>query len=274
MRRDILVLGKGYIGSKIQKAFECASSDAIIRSYKDAEKLIRARKPKIIINCAGFIGRNVDECEQDKDATLLANAFVPIVLGEVAVRHNIRLVHISSGCIYHYDYGKNAPVIESDEPDFLDLFYSRTKIYAEKALGLLARQYPILIVRIRIPLDGTPSPRNILSKLIRYKDSVIDVPNSVTYLPDLTRAVKFLVAKKATGIYNVVNKGGLRYAELLDVYKKYVPDFKYSLIDYSKLGLVRTNLIMSTRKLEKTGFKVRDIHEVLEECVKEYVKSS
>jgi hypothetical protein len=74
------------------------------------------------------------------------------------------------------------------------------------------------------------------------------------------------------GIYNVVNKGALRYSELLDVYKKYVPRFEYEIIDYRKLKLIRTNLVLSTEKLERSGFKIRNIKEVLEECVQGYLK--
>ena len=70
----------------------------------------------------------------------------------------------------------------------------------------------------------------------------------------------------------MVNKGPLRYPKLMSIYKKYVPDFKYQVIDYKRLGLVRTNLILSTQKLEKTGFKTRNINEVMEECVKKYLK--
>jgi hypothetical protein len=76
----------------------------------------------------------------------------------------------------------------------------------------------------------------------------------------------------ARGIYNVVNKGGLRYARLLEAYKKYFPDFKFTVVPFNRLKLVRTNLLMSTRKLEKSGFKVRNINSVLEECVKGYIR--
>ena len=117
-----------------------------------------------------------------------------------------------------------------------------------------------------------PNPKNILNKLIKYKNNIIDIPNSVTYLPDFVKAVRHLVRINAQGIYHVVNKGGLRYPELLDVYKKYVPDFKYSLIDFKGLKINRTNILLSTLKLKKTGFKVRDIHEVLDECVQEYLE--
>jgi dTDP-4-dehydrorhamnose reductase len=271
MKNKILILGKGFIGSRLQEELGAQATDARIHSFKDAEEEIKRLKPEIIINAIGHIGRNVDECEFDKDKTLMSNAFIPIILGEVALRNRVRLVHISSGCIYHFNYSKDRPIDEKKTPDFFDLFYSRVKIYSELGLEVLSKKYPILITRIRVPLDNRPHPKNLLDKLINYK-RVIDIANSITYIPDFIRALKHLIKKESAGVYNVVNRGALRYPELMEVYKRYVPDFKYKVISYKDLNLVRTNLILSTRKLEKTGFVVRDIHEVLEQCVKSYLK--
>jgi len=271
MEHKILILGCGFIGNRLKEELGSEISDRKIYSFKDAEDEIKKFSPKIIINCIGHVGTNIDDCELDKDKTLISNTFVPLILGEVALRNDIRLIHISSGCIYHFDYSKDKPIDEDKAPDFFDLFYSRSKIYSEQALGLLSKKYPILIVRIRIPLDNRPHPRNILTKIINYK-KVIDIPNSITYIPDFINALKHLIKIEAKGIYNVVNKGVLKYPELLEIYKKYCPSFQYQVIDYKDLNLVRTNLILSTSKLERTGFKVRDIKEVQEECVQEYLK--
>jgi len=271
MKNKILILGKGFIGQRLQEAFGCNISDRKIYSFSDAEDEITKYNPRILINCIGHIGDNVDECELDKDKTLFSNTFIPTILVEVSLRKKIKLVHISSGCIYHFDYSRDKPINEEKVPDFLDLFYSRTKIYAERALGTLSDQSDILIIRPRIPLDDRPHPRNLLTKLIKYK-KIIAIPNSVTYIPDFIKALEHLIRIDARGIYNVVNKGGLVYRTLLDVYKRYVPDFKYEVIDYKAFNMVRTNLILSTEKLENTGFKVRDIKEVLEECVQNYIK--
>lgn len=271
MSDKILILGKGFIGRRLQKEFNCQILDTKIYSYWDAEAEIKKFEPKIIINCIGHIGNNVDECEKDLDKTLTANSFTPLILAEFALRNNIRLIHISSGCIYHYDYSKDTPIGENKNPDFFALFYSRTKIYSEQALVALSKKYPILITRIRIPLDDYPHPKNLLTKLITYR-KVIDLPNSITYIPDFVSAISHLIKIEACGVFNVVNKSSLRYSELMEIYKKYVPDFTYDIIDYKKLNSVRTNLILSTEKLENTGFKIRDIHKVLEECVREYIK--
>lgn len=272
MKDKVLILGKGYLGTRLSDELGYGILDKKVNSFKDAESAILENKPDIIINCIGHIGRNVDECELDKDKTLMSNAFLPLILAEVSLRHNIRFVHISSGCIFHFDYSKDKPITEEVPPDFFELFYSRSKIYPELALELLSQKYPILITRIRIPLDNRPDPRNVLNKLLNYRNSIIDLPNSITYVPDFIMALEHLININARGLYNVVNKGALKYPELLDIYKKYAPEFQYKVIDYKKLNLVRTNLVLSTEKLEKSGFKVRDIHEVLEECVKGYLK--
>jgi 3,5-epimerase/4-reductase len=272
MKYKVLVVGKGYMGEKIAAEMACGMCGRRILTLRDAQDIVDEYKPDVIINCIGHTGaHSVDDCETDKDKTLAANTFVPLILAEAAVRNNIKLVHISSGCIFNFDYSRQKPIGEDEIPDFFDLYYSRTKIYAERALEVLAKKYGILIVRIRIPLDNRPHPKNVLTKLIKYV-KVIDLPNSVTYVPDFLKALKHLIKIDAHGIFNVVNKYGLRYPDLMDVYKKYVPDFEYSIIDHRKLGIVRTNLVMSVKKLEKTGFAVRPIKDVLEECVKEYVQ--
>jgi 3,5-epimerase/4-reductase len=273
MNKDILILGKGFIGERLQGALNCQIDGSIINCFSDAEQLIKKYNPKIIINCIGVTGkRNVDDCELEKDATLLANSFVPIILAELALRNKIKLVHISSGCIFNYNYRKDLPIKEESRDYFFKLFYSRSKIYAERSLEVLARDYNILITRIRIPLLNAKHPKNVLDKLIKY-GKVIDIPNSVTYIPDFIKAIKHLIRVDAKGVYNVVNKGGLRYPGLMRIYQKYVPTFKFKVIVLKKMNLIRTNLLLSTNKLEKSGFKVRNINSVLEECVKEYLKS-
>lgn len=272
MSDRVLILGKGFIGSRLSEGFGCPVSDKNVSSLRDAQDIIRQHRPKTIINCIGYTGeRNIDGCDLKPDKTIFANTFVPVILAEAALRLGVRLVHISSGCIYHYDYSQDRPITEERLPDFFELFYSRTKIYAERALDAFSRKFGVLIARIRVPLDDRPHPRNILTKLIGYR-KIIDLPNSITYLPDLAPALRHLIRIKATGIYNVVNSGALRYEQLMRVYQSRMPSFKYEIIDSKKLDLVRTNLILSTRKLQRAGFKVRDISEVIEECVRNYLK--
>lgn len=272
MNKEILVLGRGFIGERLQKELNCQITDTWIKSYKDAEKIVKRYKPEIIINCIGITGkRNVDDCELDIDGVLFANSFIPVILAEICLRNNLKLVHISSGCIFNFDYKKDLPIKEGNEDYFFKLFYSRSKIYADRAIEKLSRDYNILILRIRIPLINEKHPKNLLDKLLKY-NKVIDILNSVTYIPDFVKAVKHLLNINVKGVYNVVNNGDLRYPKLMQVYQKYVPSYRFQVITPKKLGLVRTDLILSTSKLEKSGFKVRSINLILDECVREYLK--
>jgi 3,5-epimerase/4-reductase len=271
MNKKILIFGKGFIGGRLAEEMDCEISSRRINSPADAEDEIASKAPGIVINCIGYTGKkNVDDCERNTDKTFFANTFVPVMLAEAACKHGAKLVHISSGCIYKYDY-KSLPIDENAAPDFFGLTYARSKIYAEQALRSIADEYGVLILRIRIPLDDRPHPRNLLTKLLEHR-RVIDAPNSVTYIPDFIKAVRHLIGIDAIGIFNVVNKGGLSYPALMDEYSLHVPDFRYETISCAELGLLRTNIILSTEKLEKSGLKVRKINKILEKCVKNYLR--
>ena len=268
---NILIFGAGFLGNRISGALECPVYAPKINTIEDAQKAIDFYKPKVIINCIGSYGKNVDDCEKDKTKSMIAFTLAPLLLAESAIRNGIKLVHISSGCLYKYDYAQNVPIPEDQPPDFFSLYYSRLKIYAEAALYSLGDAANILQLRIRMPLDYIPHPRNLLTKLTSY-NSVLDIPNSVTYIPDMIQALKHLLSVGAEGVFNVVNYGGLRYRELLEEYRKYNRNFSYSIMELSELKSVRTNLILSTDKLEASGYTIRDIHECLPECVEQYVK--
>lgn len=272
VNRRVLVFGNGFIGRRLQEAYGCSMSEIRIQTIDDIIGEIEKYKANVIINCIGYTGgENIDACDLSPHMALNANSYIPLLFAEACIRSEVKLVHISSGCIYHYDYETDIPITECRPPDFLDLYYSRTKIYAEQSLIPLVDKYGVLIARIRIPLDCIPHKRNLLTKLLTF-EKVLDVPNSVTYIPDFIKALEYLIGIDASGIYNIVNHGGLRYPKLLDVYNKYIAH-PYSVISScNEIGKVRTNLLLSTRKLECAGVKVRDISNVLEECVNRYVK--
>lgn len=273
MNKDILIFGKGFIGQRIRNSLGCAITNRRISRFSDVVEEVERYNPRIIINCIGYTGeKSVDDCESDKDKTLFANCYVPLILAEVALREKIKLIHIGSDSIYHFDY-KRSPLTEIDEPNFFELYYSRTKIYIEKSLVSLAQRANVLILRIRYPLDTYPHPKNILNKLLSFR-KIVDNPNSITYLPDFIEMLKHLIKIDARGIYNTVNRGTLKYSKLLDLYNSYSSScHHYEIVRSENLGKVRTNLILSTKKLEQTGFKIRNINEVLDECIKKYLQS-
>lgn len=271
----VLIIGNGYIGNRIGGELNYKILVGKIKKFSDVEKFSVNIKPDVVINCAGFVGKNnTDGCEDDIDNTIQANTFVPFLLAEGMVRFNYRLIHISTGCMFGRNPAMGA-VTEMEGPDYTDLFYSRSKVYAERGLLYLTEKFPLLMLRIRIPLDYIPHSKNLLTKLINYR-KVIDIQNSVTYLPDFITMLKWMVERRphATGVYNATNFGGLYYPLLMDAYKKYHPEYEYEIYDRKEFAKDknRTNLVMSVQKLSALGWQMRSIEAVIPECVREYVK--
>lgn len=269
----ILIFGPGWLGQKFNAYFEGSIlSRADITDYNAVMADISRTHPDAVINAAGKTGRpNIDWCEDHKLETLNSNVTGALVLLRATQEVGVHFTHISSGCIYEGD-NEGRGWQESDAPNFFGSFYSRTKIMAEAAL----REFPVLIARIRMPLDSVPSERNLINKLIKY-DRVISVPNSITAIPDLLPAIDQLISQKLTGIFNVTNPGALTHPEILDLYRTIVdPRHQYRVISLSELAQItasgRSNCVLSSNKLKYAGIVMRDAHTAVEECIQEYAR--
>jgi dTDP-4-dehydrorhamnose reductase len=275
----ILIFGKGYIAGKFLKFFgeEGVSSDVTaeisdvrIEDYSVVRAEILAKKPDVVLNCAGKTGKpNVDWCEEHKMETMFSNAVAPIILARACEELSVYMVHIGSGCVYAGDKDGQG-YSECDEPNFAGSFYSRTKALSEVMLS----EFPVLQLRLRMPLDGEPGERNFLTKITKYK-KVISVPNSLSVIDDFVRAALELIKKRVTGIYNVVNPGFITHKEILDMYKEIVdPSFTYELFSLDELSRVtkagRSNCGLSTSKLEDEGIFMRPIKVALKDTLEKY----
>ena len=274
----ILLFGsKGYMGEKFLELYPeaiCPSVD--IADQPAVAAALDEHQPDVVINAAGKTGRpNVDWCEDHKEETVRSNITGPLILLDECQKRGIYWVHMSSGCIYQGDKGGEG-FTEDDAPNFFGSFYSRTKAWSDQILS----EFParpdgtggVLILRIRMPFDDSDNPRSLISKLIRY-ERVLDVPNSLTYLPDFLDASAKLIEGRKTGIYNIVNPGAMSPYQVVDMYKKLVqPEHAFEALSLDDLGEVtkaaRSNCILSTKKLEGEGIAMRPVEEVVEKAMK------
>ena len=267
-----LIFGNGYIGNKFKTYFgdDAIISTQRIKSSNDVGTEILVHDPEVVINCMGRTGKpNVDWCEDHKMETAKGNIAIPLMVAEACLEFKKYMVHISSGCIYEGDNGGKGWT-EEDEPNFGGSYYSRTKALSEKIL----KEFPILQIRIRIPLDDIPSDRNVINKIIKYA-KIVEIENSITYLPDLMRVTDKLIDSRAVGIYNVVNKGAVKYSFVLDKYKEIVnPEHTYELFTPAELDAAttakRSNCVLSIEKLEKEGIHIRPIEEAVVKALTNY----
>lgn len=214
-------------------------------------------KPTHILNSAGVTGRpNVDWCEDHKIETIRANVIGTLNLADVCFQNNIHLTIFATGCIFHYDdkfpQGSGIGFKEDDEPNFTGSYYSKTKALVE---GML-RNYPnVLVLRVRMPIVGDlVYPRNFITKIIKY-DKVIDIPNSMTVLPELLPMAVEMAKRNLTGIMNYTNPGAISHNEILQLYKDYVdPEFTWSNFTVEEQAKVivapRSNNLLDTARLE------------------------
>jgi len=265
----ILIFGaKGYIGRLFLSAYPGAvCPDADIADPEAVSEALDAHHPDIVINCAGKTGRpNVDWCEDHKEETLRSNVTGPLVLLDACGKRGIYWAHIGSGCIYEGD--AKHPFTEQDPPNFTGSFYSKTKAWSDQIL----QNFPVLLLRIRMPFDATKDPRNLLMKISKYQ-RVLDVENSLTYLPDFLSAAKTLIAMRKVGPYNIVNRGTISPYRIMEMYKQTVdPSCSFTRLTVEDLKNVtkapRSNCVLSTLKLEREGIPIRPVEDAVSEALK------
>jgi len=308
----ILLLGAtGYIGQafatelrKRGKTFQSVSRAACDYTRFDALlALLRSTPVEFLINCAGFTGKpNVDACETARADTLLGNALLPQTIAHACTVADVPWGHVSSGCIYSgaklmesghprivrdmtapefqsaltHDRAAIRGFSEADEPNFSFRqppcsFYSGSKALGEETLATAPNTF---IWRLRIPFDEFDTPRNYLTKLLRYPKVYQNV-NSLSHRGDFAAICLNLWERRAPfGTYNVTNPGFVTTGEVVAMIQRCLkPDrtFEYWQDDaefYQQAAATpRSNCIMDVSKLIATGIPMRPVLEALEESL-------
>ena len=259
--KNILIIGKGYIGNHLYNEFNKQNFNVHIVSKKDLDYtsveelkkfLITSIKYHYIINCSGFTGiPNIDQAEIKKIDCWKYNVQVPLNISKVCKQLNIQYVNISTGCIYT---GYEKEYTEEDIPNFgmfdTSSFYSKSK-HAYETLADYG-----MILRIRMPYCNTPCDKNFISKIIKY-NNIVDYKNSKTYISDISSFLIHFMTNNThsatdVGILNFVNSDALytkEIAEILSQRNLHNPLWQFTDIQNLQLAAPRSNCVLSTNKL-------------------------
>ncbi len=273
-----LLGGSGYVGQAYQALL--TRKNIPFRNLRRAEldytdrATLRAAllrdKPAFLINAAGYTGKpNVDACELDKHACLFGNAVLPGIIADACADAGVPWGHVSSGCIFTGSRPDGTGFTEDDTPNFTFRtnncsFYSGTKALGEE---VLAGKPSVYIWRLRIPFDQHESPRNYLTKLMRYK-TLLAAENSISQLEEFVTATFACWEKRVPfGTYNVTNPGHVTTHEVVDLIlksgvcpKEYV-FFKDETDFMQKAAKTpRSNCVMSSAKLAAVGITMTEVH--------------
>jgi dTDP-4-dehydrorhamnose reductase len=163
-------------------------------------------------------------------------------------------------------------------------YYGKTKLEAE--ILIRESQLDFLILRTDQPYNWIEkwqkenSVVRVLKHLNRKKalKEIIDWYNVPTYIPDLVKAIEFLIKKEASGIFNVVGDDYInRYdwscnvADIFNLNKKLIIPIKSEELN---IAVKRPNINLSNKKLvEKTGINMSGIYSGAISMKNEHIKT-
>ena len=287
-----LLGGSGYVGQAYQKLLTTKGIPFKNLKRKDLDytdaatlvKALRTDKPDFLINSAGYTGKpNVDACETDKTNCLFGNAILPGRIAEACEATNTPWGHVSSGCIYTGSRDDGTEFTEADAPNFTFRhnncsFYSGTKALGEEILKNADNVY---LWRLRIPFDNIESPRNYLTKLIRY-ENLLEASNSISQLDEFVAATFACWEKRVPfGTYNVTNPGYVTTREVVELIKesglstKTFNFFKDESEFMAKAAKTpRSNCIMRSGKLAAAGITMTPVKEAIRQALSNWTPQS
>ena len=271
---NILIFGNGWIGNKfLEKYPEARIFAGMAQSAEEIGEVLDAQEPDCVLNAAGITGQpNIDWCETHQIEAAIGNTELPIMLAKECADRGIHFTHLGSGCIF---YGPSPDPSGWKEYDFPNpvAYYSKTKAAADLVLGKMPS---VAVVRLRLPMDSVPSPKNTLTKLAAYP-KVLDAVNSVTVMEDLLDVLNQVMEKRAQGIFHAVNPEPLNYRDLIRWYEEIVDSnhknewMSEQQMDSANLTAVKrsTNILANTR-LGEIGISLRPTEEAIKQILREY----
>lgn len=262
----IVIIGTGFVAQAYLRCLHYLGYHPLVLSrswldYTDPEVLeftLKSYQPVVVINCAGFTGETVDDCQNNPEECFRANMDLPGMIAKVCNGLGCWFIHISSGCIFNC-----MEATENDEPNFISNVYQSSKLYGE---NLVRNRYESAFVfRIRMPFSHIPHPRNWLTKLMKY-DQILDGLNSVTWIDEFAMRSWQLWQKAPPGIYHATQRNPVRTMEVARMLRPDVAE--YDPVEFRKLHIQRSSAVLDCSKFEKSyGTEFTDSWVALRWCI-------
>ena len=286
-----LLGGSGYVGHAYQQLL--SRKGIPFKNLRRAEldyanpalltEALRRDRPEFLINAAGYTGKpNVDACELHKTECLMGNAVLPGFIAQACEAAGVPWGHVSSGCIYTGSRPDGSGFTELDAPNFTFRqnncsFYSGTKALGEE---VLAGKSNLFVWRLRIPFDHIESPRNYLTKLMRYQ-RLLEATNSISQLHEFVASTFACWEKRVPfGLYNVTNPGQVTTREVVELIRQSgvcTKTFEFfkdeSDFMHTAAKTPRSNCTMSSAKLASVGIVMTEVRESVQQALRTWQKS-
>jgi 3,5-epimerase/4-reductase len=279
----LLFGSRGWIGGMVARCLESHNESVIETDIRaddevEVERILESEKPDRIVCCIGRTHgpgcSTIDYLEHKGKLVenIRDNLFSPLVLALIAKRTNTHLTYLGTGCIFSYTDKTNV-FTEDDVPNFVGSSYSTVKGFTDRLFHVLEDAgYPVLNVRIRMPIVGYHHPRNFITKITTY-EKICSIPNSMTVLDDMIPIMVDMATQRHVGTVNLTNPGVIEHNEILTLYKTHVdPEFRWTnFTEAEQRGVLlseRSNNELDTHLLQSLYPNVKDIKSSVEDLMK------
>ena len=230
------------------------TDDSIVLDVRDShavKKILEENKPDVIINCIGVLVRGSQE---HPDNAILLNAYFPHLLERIACEISVRVIHISTDCVFS---GQKGYYNETDFRDADDV-YGRSK-----ALGEIMNSKD-LTIRTSIIGPELKSNGEGLFHWFMHQHGGINgfktaIWGGVTTL-ELAKMIDYVLDRDITGLVQLSNGVRISKYDVLNLFKEVWGRTDITVLPYDGNGVDK-----SIARSEHLNYHVPEYREMLEE---------
>lgn len=227
-KMKILVLGaNGMAGHLIANYFSEAGHEVVafsrkpfagcrnivgeIMNFNQLESTIKYENPDAIINAVGILNKDADE---HRSQAVMLNSYLPHFLADITRTTNIRIIHMSTDCVFS---GKTGSYRENDLTDG-KTFYDRSK-----ALGELNNSKDLTFRTSIIGPDINENGIGLFNWFMKQEGQILGFQRAIwTGVTTLTlaKAMEKALQQNLKGLYHLVNNQPISKYDLLLLFSK------------------------------------------------------
>lgn len=236
------------------KYIQTITGDA--RDLELLKRIIKEGYYNTIINCIGILNKYA---ENDHEAAVFLNAYLPQFLAKETENTNTQIIHISTDCVFS---GSRGGYKESDFPDG-ELFYDRSK-----ALGELSNKKDVTLRMSVIGPDIDKEGIGLINWFLQQKDKVKGYKNAFwtgqTSL-QLAKVIENAAIQRVHGLYHMVPEDKISKYDMLVLFNKYLRQNKIDIVPEENFridkSLIRTNYELFSYKVPGYEEQIKELGE-------------
>lgn len=207
-----------------------------------------------IVNCIGILNKFA---ENDHEAAVYLNAYLPQFLAKLTERTKTQVIHISTDCVFS---GSRGGYKENDFPDG-ELFYDRSK-----ALGELVNNKDVTFRNSIVGPDTRKEGIGLVNWFMQQKGRINGYKNAIwtgqTTL-QLAKTIENAAIQRVHGLYNMIPETSISKYDMLVLFNKYLRREPIEIVAEENFkidkSLVRTNYELFSYKIPDYEDQIKEL---------------